>query len=397
MSLISKTCSQLINEEDKVTLYTDMYLYGQEMIKNLYVERCHPNREFFKDILDNIYYIKDRYYFGIKEDNDYANELAHKYKTAMTTLDNEEFCSFVFSELRDIEDLISIDYKEHIYLYKNFDLLIGKINELFTGFLDSFLNYYKASCSREAFSKINKIVGNINLYQYNDDSVRYPLASILYLCQKNHILSNRFQDHQLLSSKDFSYEDELFEQIEDIHHEELKRQYLEEKNAEPVKAEDEKTVEVEDNSKIYMFDGFSSLGLPDKDGNIVEPFSYSSVTVTTPKEILKETVDTLKEIKEIVEDKQSDEENKAKPNKDPDALVTPANPVIPSDNTRHGKDGVYISKATTMKDGVKIVNVVETKVPVLSEMKVDLSGYQRNDTVTESSDSSTTSSTSSSD
>ena len=359
MSLISKTCSQLINEEDKVTLYTDMYLYGQEMIKNLYVERCHPNREFFKDILDNIYYIKDRYYFGIKEDNDYANELAYKYKTAMTTLDNEEFCSFVFSELRDIEDLISIDYKEHIYLYKNFDLLIGKINELFTGFLDSFLNYYKYSCSSEAFSKINKLVGNINLYQYNDDSVRYPLASILYLCQKNYILSNRFQDHQLLSSENFTYEDELFEQIEDIYHEELKRQYLEEKDAEPVKAENEKTIAVEDNSKIYMFDSLYNPVLLDRDGYLVD---------------------------HIVKDNQS-EEVKAKPNKDPDALVTPANPVIPSDNTRHGKDGVYVSKATIMKDGVKIADVLQT---------ADLSEYRSNDTVSESSDSSTTSSTSSS-
>lgn len=389
MSLISKTCSQLINEEDKVALYTDMYQYGQEMIQNLYVERCHPNREFFKDILDNIYYIKDRYYFGIKEDNEYANELAYKYKTAMTTLDNEEFCSFVFSELRDIEDLINIDYKEHIYLYKNFDLLIGKINELFTGFLDSFLNYYKASCSSEVFSKINKIVGNINLYQYNDDSVRYPLASILYLCQKNHILSNRFQDHQLLSSEDFSYEDELFEQIEEIYHEELKRQYLEEKNAEPVKAVDEASVKKLNDSEIYFFDYFSSPGLPDKDGNVMEHFSVSSVTKITPEEVVKDIVDNLKEIKKIVEDKQSDEDNKAKPNKDPDALVTPANPVIPSDNTRHGKDGVYISKATIMKNGVKIADVSQT---------ADLSEYLSDDTVTESSDSSdtTTSSTSSS-
>lgn len=361
MSLISKISSQLINEEDKVALYTDMYLYGQEMIQNLYVERCHPNREFFKDILDNIYYIKDRYYFGIKEDNDYANELAYKYKTAMTTLDNEEFCSFVFSELRDIEDLISIDYKEHIHLYKNFDFLIGKMNELFTGFLDSFLTFYKASCSKEAFSQIHKLVGNINLYQYNDDSVRYPLASILYLCQKNHILSDRFQDHQLLSSEDFSYEDELFEQIEDIYHEELKRQYLEEKNAEPVKAENEKTIAVEDNSKNYMFDSLYNPVLLDRDGYLVD---------------------------HIVKDNQS-EEVKAKPNKDPDALVTPANPVIPSDNTRHGKDGVYISKATIMKNGVKIADVSQT---------ADLSEYLSDDTVTESSDSNdtTTSSTSSS-
>ena len=383
MSLISKISSQLINEEDKVALYTDMYLYGQEMIQNLYVERCHPNREFFKDILDNIYYIKDRYYFGIKEDNDYANELAYKYKTAMTTLDNEEFCSFVFSELRDIEDLISIDYKEHIHLYKNFDFLIGKMNELFTGFLDSFLTFYKASCSKEAFSQIHKLVGNINLYQYNDDSVRYPLASILYLCQKNHILSNRFRDHLLLSSEDFSYEDELFEQIEEIYHEELKRQYLEEKGAEPVKA-----VTVEDEPKIYMFDCFSTPGLPDKNGNVMEPFSYSSVTVTTPSEIVKDVVDGLKEIKKIVKDKLSDEEIKAKPNKDPEALVTPANPVIPSDNTRHGKDGVYVSKATIMKDGVKIADVLQT---------ADLSEYRSNDTVSESSYSDTsTSSTSSS-
>lgn len=386
MSIIAKLCHQFVDDDTKVETYTDMYLHGKEMIKNLYVETCQPNREFFKDILDNLYYIKTRYYFGVEEDNEYAKELIHQYKTAMTTLDNEEFCGFMLNELRELEDIIGIDYKEHIYLYKNRDYLIDQLNSLFTGCLESLETYYKASCDKEVFSKIHKLLGCINLYQYNDESVKYPLASVIYLSQKVHLISGRFADHQLLSSEDFSYEDDLFKQIEDIYLEDLHRQHEEEKLEKAVSVkEDDKS---KDEPVIHFFDFFSTPGLPDKNGNVMEPFSYSSVTVTTPSEIVKDVVDGLKEIKKIVKDKLSDEEIKAKPNKDPEALVTPANPVIPSDNTRHGKDGVYVSKATIMKDGVKIADVLQT---------ADLSEYRSNDTVSESSYSDTsTSSTSSS-
>jgi hypothetical protein len=339
MSIIAKLCHQFVDDDTKVETYTDMYLYGKEMIQNLYVERCQPNREFFKDILDNLYYIKTRYYFGIEEDNEYAKELIHQYKTAMTTLDNEEFCGFMLNELRELEDIIGIDYKEHIYLYKNKDFLINQLNSLFTGCLESLEGYYKASCDKEAFSKIHKLLGCINLYQYNDESVKYPLASVIYLNQKVHLVSRRFANHQLLSSEDFSYENELFKQMEDIYLEDLHRKYEEEKL--------EKAVSVKEDDKYQ-----------DEDS--------------------------------------SDKEIKAKPNKDPDALVTPANPVIPSDNTRHGKDGVYISKVVTHQDGVKIVNTLETKVPVSNKLEVDLSDYKRIDTVFESSTSDSTSDSTSS-
>lgn len=355
MSIIAKLCHQFVDDDTKVETYTDMYLYGKEMIRNLYVETCQPNREFFKDILDNLYYIKTRYYFGIKEDNEYAKELIHQYKTAMTTLDNEEFCGFMLNELRELEDIIGIDYKEHIYLYKNKDFLIGQLNSLFTGCLESLESYYKASCDKEAFSKIHKLLGCINLYQYNDESVKYPLASVIYLSQKVHLVSRRFADHQLLSSEDFSYEDELFKQMEEIYLEDLHRKYEEEKLNKKVSAKEvsaKEDTKSQDEPVIHVFDS-------------------------------------------LIEDS-SDKETKAKPNKDPDALVTPANPVIPSDNTRHGKDGVYISKAVTHQDGVKIVNTLETKVPVLDKLEVDLSDYRRNDTTFESSTSDSTSDSNSS-
>lgn len=388
MSIIAKLCHQFVDDDTKVETYTDMYLYGKEMIQNLYVETCQPNREFFKDILDNLYYIKTRYYFGIEEDNEYAKELIHQYKTAMTTLDNEEFCGFMLNELRELEDIIGIDYKEHIYLYKNKDFLIGQLNSLFTGCLESLESYYKASCDKEAFSKIHKLLGCINLYQYNDESVKYPLASVIYLNQKVHLRSRRFADHQLLSSEDFSYEDDLFKQIEDIYLEDLHRKYEEDKLNEKVSAKED--TKSQDEPVIHVFDHFSSPGLPDKEGNYVEPFSVTKYETFTPSQLVQETKELVKDVKTMIEGS-SDKETKAKPNKDPDALVTPANPVIPSDNTRHGKDGVYISKAVTHQDGVKIVNTLETKVPVLDRLEVDLSDYKRIDTVFESSTSGSTS------
>lgn len=355
MNLLTKICKLFANKDDVVGTYVENYLHGKVMVSDLYVKKCNPNKDFFKDILDNIYYIKTRYYFGIQEDNELAKEAEYKFKTAMTSLENEDFCSFVLEEICQISNFLGMDFKENVYLLKDRDFLINKFNNLFSGLLENFIYFYKAS-GVEDTSEIVKILKNINLYQFTDSSVKYPLASIIYLSQKNHLISDKFSEHELLASSNFDYEDKLYEQIEDIYLDALHRAEDEKKKKEKhdvfkyLKKDCEKVIEdtKENEPIIHFFDHFSSPGLT-TNGNEKEYFSVTKHSEIKASDLAKNTLEMIDKLEQKLKNNGYDV-NKAKPNKDPNALVTPANPLVPSDNTRLGKEGKYVSPASKQED-----------------------------------------------
>lgn len=70
--------------------------------------------------------------------------------------------------------------------------------------------------------------------------------------------------------------------------------------------------------------------------------SHEQVIELDAIDLAKDTYDRLKEMDL---DKKEDP-IRCKPNKDPKARVVPAKPFVESDNTRHGRDGKYTSKAS---------------------------------------------------
>lgn len=357
MNLLTKICKLFANKDDVVGTYVENYLHGKVMVSDLYVESCKPNREFFKDIIDNIYYIKTCYYFGIQEDNELAKETEHKFKTAMTSLEDEDFCSFMLEEIYQISNFLDMDFKENIYLLKDRDFLISKFNNLFSNLLENFIKYYKTN-GVEDTCDIVKILKNINLYQFTDESVNYPLASIIYLSQKNHLVDSSFSKHELLSSSNFDYEDKLYEQIEDIYLDALYRAEDEKRKKEKhdvfkyLKKDCEKVIEdtKENEPTIHFFDHLSSPGLTiNRNEKEQEYFSATKHSEIKASDLAKDTLEIIDKLEQKLKNNGYDIDI-AKPNKDPNALVTPANPLVPSDNTRLGKEGKYVSPASKQEN-----------------------------------------------